>query len=69
MNIQEIKKHPFFYGTALSPWSALVLTCRFLPPGVDWITLRSIDAPFVPHLRFFKKNRVLRTHLTDLPGH
>ncbi|KAJ6539372.1 kinase-like domain-containing protein [Mycena capillaripes] len=32
MNIQEIKKHPFFYG-------------------VDWNTLRSIDAPFVPHLR------------------
>ncbi|KAJ6485045.1 kinase-like domain-containing protein [Mycena vitilis] len=32
MNIQEIKKHPFFYG-------------------VDWATLRSIDAPFVPHLR------------------
>ncbi|KAJ7368327.1 kinase-like domain-containing protein [Mycena albidolilacea] len=32
MNIQEIKKHPFFYG-------------------VDWDTLRSIDAPFVPHLR------------------
>ncbi|KAJ7180131.1 kinase-like domain-containing protein [Mycena crocata] len=32
MNIQEIKKHPFFYG-------------------VDWTTLRNIDAPFVPHLR------------------
>ncbi|KAJ7700121.1 AGC/NDR protein kinase [Mycena rosella] len=32
MNIQEIKKHPFFYG-------------------VDWATLRNIDAPFVPHLR------------------
>ncbi|KAJ7908339.1 kinase-like domain-containing protein [Mycena leptocephala] len=32
MSIQEIKKHPFFYG-------------------VDWTTLRSIDAPFVPHLR------------------
>ncbi|KAJ7904539.1 kinase-like domain-containing protein [Mycena olivaceomarginata] len=32
MSIQEIKKHPFFYG-------------------VDWVTLRSIDAPFVPHLR------------------
>ncbi|KAJ7771397.1 kinase-like domain-containing protein [Mycena maculata] len=32
MGIQEIKKHPFFYG-------------------VDWTTLRNIDAPFVPHLR------------------
>jgi len=32
MNVQEIKKHPFFYG-------------------VDWTTLRSIDAPFVPHLK------------------
>ncbi|KAJ6613416.1 kinase-like protein [Mycena sp. CBHHK59/15] len=32
MNVQEIKKHPFFYG-------------------VDWTTLRNIDAPFVPHLR------------------
>jgi len=32
LSIQEIKKHPFFYG-------------------VDWATLRSIDAPFVPHLR------------------
>ncbi|KAJ7507838.1 kinase-like domain-containing protein [Mycena galericulata] len=32
LNVQEIKKHPFFYG-------------------VDWTTLRNIDAPFVPHLR------------------
>lgn len=32
LNIEQIKKHPFFYG-------------------VDWDTIRQIDAPFVPHLR------------------
>lgn len=32
LNIDQIKKHPFFYG-------------------VDWDTIRRIDAPFVPHLR------------------
>ncbi|KAJ7638839.1 AGC/NDR protein kinase [Roridomyces roridus] len=32
LNVQEIKKHPFFYG-------------------VDWATLRTIDSPFVPHLK------------------
>ncbi|KAF8076414.1 kinase-like domain-containing protein [Lyophyllum atratum] len=30
--VEQIKKHPFFYG-------------------VDWETIRHIDAPFVPHLR------------------
>jgi hypothetical protein len=65
MSIQEIKKHPFFYGTPLSPWSALVLTCHSLPPGVDWVTLRSIDAPFVPHLRFFLKKKSSSAHISD----
>ncbi|KAG6831605.1 hypothetical protein H0H92_009078 [Tricholoma furcatifolium] len=32
LNVEQIKKHPFFYG-------------------VDWDTIRRIDAPFVPHLR------------------
>ncbi|TFK43506.1 AGC/NDR protein kinase [Crucibulum laeve] len=32
LNVDQIKKHPFFYG-------------------VDWDTIRHIDAPFVPHLR------------------
>ncbi|KAJ6515870.1 kinase-like domain-containing protein [Mycena sanguinolenta] len=32
LNVQELKKHSFFYG-------------------VDWATLRSIEAPFVPMLR------------------
>lgn len=32
MNVEQIKRHHFFYG-------------------VDWDTIRRIDAPFVPHLR------------------
>ncbi|KAG6854808.1 Serine/threonine-protein kinase [Blastosporella zonata] len=32
LTVEQIKKHPFFYG-------------------VDWDTIRRIDAPFVPHLR------------------
>ncbi|KAG8937116.1 Serine/threonine-protein kinase [Tulasnella sp. 419] len=32
LNVEQIKKHPFFYG-------------------VDWSSIREIDAPFVPHLR------------------
>jgi protein-serine/threonine kinase len=32
LNVDQIKKHPFFYG-------------------VDWNTIRQIDAPFVPRLR------------------
>ncbi len=32
LNVEQIKKHPFFYG-------------------VDWNSIRDIDAPFVPNLR------------------
>lgn len=32
LNVEQMKKHPFFYG-------------------VDWGTIRLIDAPFVPNLR------------------
>jgi protein-serine/threonine kinase len=32
LNVEQIKKHPFFYG-------------------VDWESIRQIDAPFVPRLR------------------
>ncbi|KAJ7498896.1 kinase-like domain-containing protein [Mycena latifolia] len=46
MNIQEIKKHPFFYG-------------------VDWTTLRNIDAPFVPHLRSITDTSYFPTNELD----
>ena len=32
MNVEQIKKHPFFYG-------------------VDWVSIRNIEAPFIPRLR------------------
>ncbi|KAJ7276428.1 AGC/NDR protein kinase [Mycena haematopus] len=54
MAVQEIKKHPFFYG-------------------VDWTTLRSIEAPFVPMLRsltdtsYFPVNELEQTP-EDIPA-
>ena len=32
MNVEQIKKHPFFYG-------------------VDWVSIRNIEAPFIPRLK------------------
>jgi serine/threonine protein kinase len=49
LNVQQIRKHPFFYG-------------------VDWDSIRGIDAPFVPHLRSITDTSYFPTEeLTQVP--